>query len=437
MQQLDGGAGIGSERRSHGAPQPTAFGVATGRVARAVDPAWRQLRFAVNIRFMRISLLAAAVAGCTAVLLLPAGPAAAAVPSPGSRTSEGGGSVTSMPLIGRGLAPRPTRPFTLLGVSWDDPGHSLAQGTVRVRVRDAGTGRWSGWHLLEAEGEDGPDREASRGGPDGGRARGSTAPLWTGPSDGVAVEVVPGPAGLPAGLRVELVDPGRGADAGGAARVLPGAPATGRRGGRPAEHEAPRPGIVTRAGWGADESWREPGFVYTGPVRAVFVHHTATATQYACSDAPQVIRAIYQYHVQSSGWRDIGYNFLVDRCGTVYEGRAGGVELPVHGAHTLGFNTDTSGVAALGTYSADTPPAELLDGLSRIAAWKLGLTGQDAGGRTDLVSGSSSSLYPLGTRVSFATVSGHRDGFSTECPGARLYGRLGDIRAEAARLQGR
>ncbi|WP_374209166.1 N-acetylmuramoyl-L-alanine amidase [Kitasatospora sp. A2-31] len=135
--------------------------------------------------------------------------------------------------------------------------------------------------------------------------------------------------GPPVRPRTRGRPPGRRAPA--APRTLPAESSPARR----ADHEAPRPGIVTRAGWGADESLRDPGFVYTGQVRAVFVHHTATATDYSCSDAPQMIRAIYQYHVQSNGWRDIGYNFLVDRCGTIYEGRAGGVDQPVFGAHTL------------------------------------------------------------------------------------------------------
>ncbi|MFJ2776318.1 peptidoglycan recognition protein [Kitasatospora sp. NPDC087315] len=389
---------------------------------------------------MTLHLPAAALAGCTAVLLLQP-VTAAAEPAPRPRTPAGGGSVTSLPLTaistgatgragpaGRGLAARATRPFELLGVGWDGPAAALADGSVRVRVRSAATGAWSGWHDLDTDGADGPDGPDSAEGPDGpdGPPHGATAPLWTGPSDGVAVEVVPGPAGPPPGLRVELVDPGQGADAA-TAQVLPGSPADG--------HQAPRPTVVTRAGWGADESLREEGFVYTGPVRAVFVHHTATATEYDCADAPRVIRALYQYHVQSNGWRDIGYNFLVDRCGTVYEGRAGGVGLPVRGAHTLGFNTDSAGVAAIGTFTTDVPPEPLLDGIARTAAWKLGLTGQDAAGRVQLVSASSASRYPKGSKADFDAVSGHRDGFNTECPGSVLYERLPGIRAAAARLQ--
>ncbi|MFE2727206.1 N-acetylmuramoyl-L-alanine amidase [Kitasatospora sp. NPDC059327] len=367
---------------------------------------------------MGISFPVAALAGCTAVLLLqPVTASAVTDPVAQRRTSAGGGSVTSLPLTaGSALAPRTTRPFELLGVGWDDPARSLAGGSVLVRTRDAATHVWSGWHELEADGEDGPDT------PGGG----ATAPLWTGPSDGVAVRVTPGPGGLPTGLRLELVDPGRGA-APASARTLPAEPPDG--------HQAARPAIVTRAGWGADESLRDPQVEYTGPVRVVFVHHTATATEYACADAPRVIRAIYQYHVQSNGWRDIGYNFLVDRCGTLYEGRAGGAELPVHGAHTLGFNADSAGVAALGTFVTDTPPPPVPDGLARLAAWKLGLTGQDAAGRTQLVSSSSASRYPKGTSVTFDAVSGHRDAFNTECPGAALYPLLPAVRTQAALLQ--
>ncbi|MFE6055666.1 peptidoglycan recognition protein [Kitasatospora sp. NPDC056446] len=378
---------------------------------------------------MRLSPPAALLAGCTAVLLLqPAAasatsaPAAASADPSGARRRDfaGGGSTTSLPLpAGHGLAPRGTRPFELLGVGWDGPPDALAGAEVRVRTRDADTGRWSGWHRLEADAEDGPDRAP----------HGATAPLWTGRGDGVAVDVRPGPAGPPPGLRLELVDPGRGTAAP-AVRTRPAGPADPVGG-----HQAPRPAIVTRAGWGADESLRDQAFEYTGPVREVFVHHTATATDYACGDAPRVIRAIYQYHVKTSGWRDIGYNFLVDRCGTVYEGRAGGVELPVHGAHTLGFNTDSAGVAAIGTYVGDQPPQPLLDGLAAVAAWKLGLTAQPADGRTKLTSGSDASRYPKGTVVDFDAVSGHRDAFNTECPGNALHDRLPALRTAAARLQ--
>jgi uncharacterized protein with LGFP repeats len=348
---------------------------------------------------MRLSLLAAA----GSLLLLP---------QPAFAQPSGGGVSTFQLTAGqRGLAERDTAAFSLVGVSWDDSGAAF-DGSVQVKVRSA-AGVWSEWHELDVEADDRPDPEGAEH-----ARRGATAPLWVGPSDGVAVRVT---GSLPRGLRAELVDPGSTS-----ARSLPSA-----------DHEGPRPAIVTRSGWGADESLREPSFEYTGPVRAVFVHHTDTANDYACSDTPKVIRAIYQYHVKSSGWRDIGYNFLVDRCGTVYEGRAGGVTKPVLGAHTLGFNTDTAGVAAIGRYGSANAPQPQVDGIAKVAAWKLGLTGQDANGSVTLTSASDGSKFKKGTAATFRTVSGHRDAFNTECPGNTLYQRLPAIRSWSSHLQGR
>ncbi|MFC5953272.1 N-acetylmuramoyl-L-alanine amidase [Streptomyces pratens] len=198
----------------------------------------------------------------------------------------------------------------------------------------------------------------------------------------------------------------------------------------------PRPGIVTRGGWGADESLREKTFVYTDKVDAAFVHHSASGNNYTCEQAPSVIRGIYRYHTESMGWRDIGYNFLVDKCGKIYEGRAGGVANPVLGAHTLGFNSDTTGVAVLGTFSSTNPPAAAVTGVAQLTAWKLGLHGMDPSAKTYLTS-AGGNLYEKGTKVRLNVISGHRDGFNTECPGGKLYDKLGTARSAAAGYQGR
>ncbi|MET7481098.1 peptidoglycan recognition protein [Streptomyces sp. NPDC005648] len=198
----------------------------------------------------------------------------------------------------------------------------------------------------------------------------------------------------------------------------------------------PRPRIITRRGWGADESLREKGFVYTKKVKAAFVHHTASGNGYSCAQAPSVIRGIYRYHVRSMGWRDIGYNFLVDKCGNIYEGRAGGVAKPVLGAHTLGFNTDSMGIAVLGSFGSSKPPAAVLKAIARLTAWKLGLYGANPRGKTYLKSGGGN-LYRKGKNVRLNVISGHRDGFATECPGRQLYRKLGTARSTAAHYQGR
>ncbi|MFL5996244.1 MAG: N-acetylmuramoyl-L-alanine amidase [Streptomyces sp.] len=197
-----------------------------------------------------------------------------------------------------------------------------------------------------------------------------------------------------------------------------------------------RPRIVTRRGWGADESLRERRFVYTKKVKAVFVHHTASGNGYRCAQVPSLIRGIYRYHVKSMGWRDIGYNFLVDKCGNIYEGRAGGVAKAVLGAHTLGFNTNSAGIAVVGSYGSKKPPAAVTNAVARLAAWKLGLYGGNPKGKTYLKSGGGN-RYPKGRKVRLNVISGHRDGFATECPGRQLYRKLGFTRTTAARLQGR
>ncbi|MFJ1927022.1 N-acetylmuramoyl-L-alanine amidase [Streptomyces sp. NPDC088131] len=369
------------------------------------------------------------------------------------------------PAAGQGLAERDVHPFSMVGVVWDDVNTEL-HGTAQVRTRSTGTGRWSGWqdletHNAEHAADPGTAERASSA------VRGSTAPLWVGASDGVEVRVdpeAPGssvtrdasatPVPLPAGLHLELVDPGEdpqeppatgaaGADRA-AARSATALPALSRSATEAAAGYAPgakpyigpRPRIITRKGWGADEKIREKAFAYTKTVKAAFVHHSATGNNYTCSQAPSVLRGIYRYHVKSNGWRDIGYNFAVDKCGNIYEGRAGGVTKAVMGAHTLGFNTNTMGVVVLGTFSGTNPPAASVNAVAKLTAWKLGLFKANPKGKVTLVSGGSNK-YKKGKKVKLNVISGHRDGFATECPGARLYKKLGTTRTSSAKLQGR
>ncbi|RNF93807.1 peptidoglycan recognition protein family protein, partial [Streptomyces botrytidirepellens] len=211
---------------------------------------------------------------------------------------------------------------------------------------------------------------------------------------------------------------------------------TGQAGTSAARHTAPRPRIITRAGWGANEKIRESGYAYSKSVKVAFVHHTVTGNSYTCAQVPSVLRSIYRYHVQSMGWRDYGYNFTIDKCGNIYEGRAGGVTRAVLGAHTLGFNQNSMGVAVLGTYSAKKPSAKAVRALAKLTAWKLGLFNRNPRGTTHLVSGGGNK-YKKGVKVKLRVISGHRDGFATECPGQRLYRKLSSVRSTAARLQGR
>ncbi|MFK4596181.1 peptidoglycan recognition protein family protein [Streptomyces pristinaespiralis] len=454
---------------------------------------------------MRGYLASSVGVACATALVIPLSFAsgALAAPLPAAAVQQAPdvpGSTQSLPLKALGQTPserspgtpelglpeQDVDPFSLVGVVWEDAFTEL-DGTVEVRTRAAGSGVWSDWQQVETHNSEhaaDPGTVES----DARSVRGSTAPLWVGPSDGVEVRVRAADgssSGLPEGMRLELVDPGDDpatadpdtdiapdtdtapepdtgqaaagpdteptvgrsplggleipalnqsdteAEAAAAGDILAGDLAAGAK-----PYIGPRPRIVTRKGWGADESWREKKFVYTGSVKAAFVHHSATGNNYTCKEAPSVIRSIYRYHVKSSGWRDIGYNFAVDKCGNIYEGRAGGVAKPVLGAHTLGFNTNSTGIAVLGTYSSSNPPQAAVTAVAKLTAWKLGLHGINPSGKVTLTS-AGSGKYAKGVKVKLNAISGHRDGYVTDCPGGRLYSKLGTARTAAAKLQGR
>jgi hypothetical protein len=332
------------------------------------------------------------------------------------------------------LPPRTVRPFSMIGLTWPDTARSIA-GTASVRTRTDNV--WSGWTPLEVEQHHGPD--------DAPTARGGTDPLWIGRADGVEVRIQSlGRTPLPPALRLELVNPvastqgSAGSAAGDAARVESTAYPTATPSAPPAVVTAAvpligAPALVDRAGWKADESIVYPGFTYTGAPKAMFVHHTAGTNDYTCAQSPAIIRSIHIYHTKSRKWGDIGYNFLVDKCGTVYEGRSGGAELPVLGAHTLGFNNDSVGVVVLGTHTSKPASAAALRSLAHIAAWKLGAEAADVNGQVILKS-VAKNRYKPGNTVIFSRISGHRDGVLTECPGTALYNQLPSIRQQAAAL---
>ncbi|MFF3247820.1 peptidoglycan recognition protein [Streptomyces sp. NPDC002870] len=218
--------------------------------------------------------------------------------------------------------------------------------------------------------------------------------------------------------------------------------ATARQSHARAEPAAPwaaaQPAVVPRTAWQAAPVRRRKPTLTASAVKAVFIHHTNSGNDYTRREVPDLIRYLSGDHTENRDWDDVGYNFFVDRTGTIYEGRAGGIANPVVGAHTMGFNIGTVGVAAIGSFGAgSTVPAPMLEAIARLSAWKLGLYGVDPRGSTVLVSTNDDSKYPKGSRVVFHTISGHRDGYWTRCPGTALYTLLPQIRDRAARLQSR
>jgi hypothetical protein len=191
----------------------------------------------------------------------------------------------------------------------------------------------------------------------------------------------------------------------------------------PAGAQAAPPAIVPRAQWGGDLPPLGP--IPDEPdVRFLLVHHTVNANDYAPADVPAIIRAIYAYHVSSRGWRDIGYNFLVDRFGRIWEGRYGGAELPVVGAHTAGYNDDAFAMSAIGTYTTKDPELALIRAYQRLFAWKFAIHGVDPRKPVNY----DGEIWPA--------VAGHRDAKATECPGEELYRRLPSIRVGVIAILG-
>ncbi len=342
-----------------------------------------------------------------------ADPAAFAAPAaPGAAPLRS--ALTAEALLGQApavLTPQlaPGR-FDLVAVSWS----RAVTGTASCRYA-------SGSRAGGPTGSDSTGTTTGRTSAQTGQA-GATAPLLTGGADGVQVRVDTPTGALPAGLAVDLVDGGRAAADAGPAR-----PAAS------AEAATPAPAVITRSQWGADESLVSGTPSYDSAVKALFVHHTDTSNSYSATQAYAQIRAIYAFHTKVRGWNDIGYNFLVDRFGRVFEGRRGSITAAVVGAHTGGFNSQSLGVAVLGTFTTHAPSAAALNGLIGVLAWKAAQYGLDPRASTKLISaGGPYTRHPAGAAVPVTVLSSHRDVGITECPGDALYADLPWLRRQVA-----
>lgn len=351
-------------------------------------------------------------AGAAALAALPAGARAAAascrVPvfemdlqGSAARASAAGTWRTLPPSV----APRR---FDLIGLRWK-AGRSLH---VEVRARRR-RGAWSPWTALPIHAGHAPD--------DGDGVLGSD-PAWTGPADVFQVRY----RGDVRGLRARLV---RAAPAARLSRLAARSSAR-----RQAPTGAPR--IISRAEWGGDACPpREPASY--GEVQLAFVHHTVSTNDYGPEDSAAIVLGICRYHRDSNKWNDLGYNFLVDKYGQIFEGRAGGIDQAVVGAQAQGYNAVSTGVASIGDFSVVAQGEAGLDALARLIAWKLSLHGVPTTGTVTVTSaGGSSNRYPAGRQVTLERISGHRDGDQTACPGDALYGQLAALRQRAASYAG-
>jgi hypothetical protein len=312
----------------------------------------------------------------------------AAVPAVNRATATKADLVAELPARG-------TDDYQLVGVTWargfDDTDMSVQ---VRLRTDDS----WSGWKDLDVDSDEG------EGGRDG------TEPLWVGSADGVAVRVTSPTGKHPTDLKVSTIDGGTSPAAATAAAAEPAAvPASD---GSPTY--TPKPKIITRSSWGAKKNTYCDSPRTGNETRGVIVHHTAGSNSYSASQSASIVRATQAYHMNGRDWCDIGYNFLVDKYGQIFEGRNGGVDKPVRGAHAGNktVNTYTMGVSMMGTFSTYTPPGALKTAMVKLIGWRLGTTFHTATGK-----------YSVGG-YSLNRIAGHRNVVATECPGAKAYAWL-------------
>lgn len=332
--------------------------------------------------------------------------------------------------------PQEVPDYSAVGVTWRSGElRSEDQITLRVRTRTGDT--WTDWEDLEYHDEHAPDPDS----PEAATARPGTEPTFVGKVDDVQVQVS-GTDGavLPDDLSLALVDPGSADRSETEAPAEPGAAdlsdaydesyeqgAEGTDGGdalslqAASRKVAAQPTIFSRAQWGADESIRNKSALRYGTISGGFVHHTVNANDYTEAQVPAIIRSIYAYHVKSRGWSDIGYNFLVDRFGRIWEGRYGGIDRAVVGAHTLNYNEYSFAMSAIGNYDVVQPPDVMLRAYGALFAWKLSLAGVNP----------ASTSQKIG-RGTFQAINGHRDAGSTACPGKYLYAQIPLIRQYAS-----
>lgn len=296
--------------------------------------------------------------------------------------------------------------FNLVGLSW----RGAADPAIALRARTDG-GEWTRWTPTGGDG-----RHA--------RSFSTSEPVWVGEADWVQYRM----AHRVPGLRLHFVNTTGTATAKDRlltrlrslahTAVVQVAPAWGA---------TSKPRIHPRSDWGAGQCPTR-GVEY-GRVRAAIVHHTVTANAYSRSQVPAAILAICRFHRNTNGWNDIGYNFVVDRFGGIWEGRAGGIDEAVVGAHAQGYNSQTTGIANLGDFSSVPQTDAAIGAMAKLIRWKLGIHGVPTYGTTTLTSaGGPEARYPAGDRRRFRRILGHRDTGRTACPGQQLYRELPELR---------
>jgi hypothetical protein len=304
-----------------------------------------------------------------------------------------------------GVVARAPSAFDLVGLHWQ------GSGVVRFRTQSS-DGTWSRWHLSAPESDDLPDRNTAEAKRSRGWHLGN--PFWVGRSERIQYRL----GGHVKRLRAFFVR----------SPILGGTP----RHVKPFTENAPP--IITRAEWGANEAIRrnkKNGPKIADNVHLAIVHHTAGTNSYSRSQSAAIVRGIETYHVLGNGWDDIGYNFLIDKYGQVFEGRWGGMEKAVVGAHAMGFNFGAVGVSLLGNYNGAGLTIAARAALVSLLAWRLDLAHLDPLSHVTRISAGNPE-YARGTPIDLRAISGHRDTYQTSCPGNSVYAQLPSITRQIA-----
>lgn len=299
----------------------------------------------------------------------------------------------------------------LIGVTWPKTATAVTGAAVLVRAKSAAG--WQPWHRLTVD----PTSNAQ-----GDRI--GTEPVWEPGAQRVQVRVAKTDRALLDSAALSTVTaPAAATDAQLTPTAVPGAASA-----------AYQPTVITRAQWGANESLKRCATEYDPTTKAVIVHHTADTNSYTKADSARMLRSILTYETRTLGWCDMAYNVIVDKYGQTFEGRAGGLNRPVRGAHAYAFNNGTFGASILGNYDVVPVPAAGFNALAGAIAMRVDAFYLDPFAKVSLVSSASGGTgrYPKGKAVTLNLIGGHRDTSYTICPGRYLYPRLGELRSLVA-----
>ena len=357
-----------------------------------------------------VASLAGSMVGVGAVIVPVVGPTPG---RPVVTATVHGQQLTGAATVGPGWNATVRTPANLVGVHWD--GDPSARFAVESRNR---AGVWNAVTEVGFEADHRPDAgtlEARRA-----RLAPASEPVWVGDAQAVRVRLVRGSARQ---VTVDEIN-------------SPPVHASGQVAGAAA---VAMPGIISRPEWAADESLRlnncpEPPDISTN-VTIAAVHHTGGNNNYRPQDSPAIVRGLYAYATQTLHYCDTHYNFFVDRYGQIFEGRFGSVWDPVRAAHATGFNAGSVGVALIGNFQNEAPPAAAITALENLLAWKLNWHGVDPTRPVDYTTISGTDRWPAGSTHTLPFIVGHRDPGQTDCPGDFVYAQLPAIRfAVAAKI---